>query len=211
MFVRTGVALAAAAVAVFAVAPGASAHVTVNPNTATQGGYTKITFRVPTEKDNASTTKVEVDLPADHPIASISLKPVAGWTAESTTTKLATPIKSDDGEITDAITKIVWTADTNSAIKPGQFQEFDVSLGPLPEVDQLVFKALQTYSDGDIVRWIDEPSGNTEPEHPAPVLKLAKPAPHPRPRPAPRQLTPPPTPRTTTTTTDWPSASASAA
>jgi uncharacterized protein YcnI len=174
ILVRTGAALAAAAVAAFGFAAAASAHVTVNPNTATQGGYTKVTFRVPNEKDNASTTKVEVDLPADHPIASVSLKPVAGWTAEATTTKLATPIKSDDGEITDAITKIVWTADASSAIKPGQFQEFDVSLGPLPEVDQLVFKALQTYSDGDVVRWIDEPSGTTEPDHPAPVLKLAK-------------------------------------
>jgi hypothetical protein len=39
-------------------------------------------------------------------------------------------------------------------IKPGQFQEFDVSLGPLPNVDQLVFKALRYYSDGDTVRWI---------------------------------------------------------
>ena len=54
-----------------------------------------------------------------------------------------------------------------------QFQEFDVSLGPLPDIDQIVFKALQTYSDGEIVRWIDEPAAGTEPEHPAPVLKLA--------------------------------------
>jgi hypothetical protein len=32
---------------------------------------------------------------------------------------------------------------------------------------------LQTYSDGNIVRWIDETvEGQPEPEHPAPVLKL---------------------------------------
>jgi hypothetical protein len=49
-----------------------------------------------------------------------------------------------------------------------------VSLGPLPQVDQLVFKALQTYSDGDIVRWIEVPAAGAEAEHPAPVLKLAK-------------------------------------
>jgi hypothetical protein len=41
-------------------------------------------------------------------------------------------------------------------------------------VDQIIFKALQTYSDGDIVRWIDEPAPGVEPDHPAPVLKLTK-------------------------------------
>ena len=48
-----------------------------------------------------------------------------------------------------------------------------MSLGPLPTADQIVFKALQTYSDGEIVRWIDEAAG-AEAEHPAPVLKLTK-------------------------------------
>ena len=52
--------------------------------------------------------------------------------------------------------------------------EFDISAGPLPEVDQIVFKALQTYSDGDVVRWIDEPTAGVDLEHPAPVLKLTK-------------------------------------
>jgi hypothetical protein len=48
-----------------------------------------------------------------------------------------------------------------------------VSMGPLPKIDQMIFKSLQTYSDGNVVRWIDEPSTDgTEPESPAPVLKL---------------------------------------
>ncbi|MFU8875488.1 YcnI family protein [Micromonospora sp. SL4-19] len=167
--------IAAAVTAItLGVAGPASAHVTVNPKEATQGGYTKVTFRVPNEKDNANTTKVEVSLPASSPIGSVSLKPMAGWTGQTETSKLATPIKVHDSELTEAVTKITWTADANSAIKPGQFQEFDVSLGPLPETDQLVFKALQTYSDGDVVRWIEEPTSGAEPEHPAPVLKLTK-------------------------------------
>jgi periplasmic copper chaperone A len=156
-----------------AVAAPAFAHVTVNPDSASQGGYTKVSFRVPNEKDNADTTKVEVNLPTDTPIASVSLKPMAGWTETTEKTKLATPITTDDGQITEAITKITWTAAAGNAIKPGQFQEFDVSLGPLPKADQVAFKALQTYSDGDIVRWIEVPTpGGEEPEHPAPVLKL---------------------------------------
>jgi uncharacterized protein YcnI len=163
---------AGAAVLTFALAAPASAHVTVNPSAATQGGYTKVAFRVPNEKDSAETTKVEINLPADKPIASVSLKPLPGWTAQSETTKLATPIKSDDGEITEAVSKITWTAGPGAGIKPGQFEEFEVSLGPLPDTDQVVFKALQTYSDGEVVRWIDEPTAGAEPAHPAPVLTL---------------------------------------
>jgi len=169
-------ALVAAAVGglTLALAAPAAAHVTVNPSTATPGGYGKFTFRVPNEMDNADTTVLEVNLPADAPVASVSVKPIPGWTAVAVKSKLATPIKAHDTEITEAISKITWTAQPGAAIKPGQFQEFDVSLGPLPDSGQMVFKALQTYSNGQIVRWIDEPSTDgTEPEHPAPVLKLA--------------------------------------
>ena len=156
-----------------ALAAPAFAHVTVNPNTATPGGYTKVTFRVPNETDNADTNTLEVDLPADNPVASVSVKPVPGWTAVAAKSKLSTPLKVHDTEITEAVSKITWTAQADAAIKPGQFQEFDVSLGPLPASGQMIFKALQTYSDGTIVRWIDEPATDgTEPEHPAPVLKL---------------------------------------
>ena len=171
---RIGVVTAGAAALVFTLAGPASAHVTVNPDTAAQGAYTKVSFRVPTESDTASTTKVQVNLPTDTPIASVSTKPVPGWTVATVKTKLQTPIKSDDGDITEAVTQITWTAGSGAAIKPGQFQEFDVSLGPLPaNVNQIIFKALQTYSDGSIVRWIDEPATDgSEPDHPAPVLKL---------------------------------------
>ncbi len=170
---RTGVVSAIAAGILFAVAGPASAHVTVNPNTAAKGAYTKVTFRVPNETDKLDTTKVQVNLPTDTPVASVALKPVPGWVAVSVKSKLATPLKTDDGDITEAVTQITWTADATAPIKPGQFQEFDVSLGPLPDAKQIIFKALQTYSDGSIVRWIDEPTtGGGEPEHPAPVLKL---------------------------------------
>jgi uncharacterized protein YcnI len=172
MYLLKRSALVAAAVAglTLAVAAPASAHVTVNPGTATPGGFTKATFRVPNESDTASTTKLEINLP---PIASVSIKPVAGWTAAPIKTKLDKPLEAHGTQISEAITKITWTAQAGSEIKPGTFQEFDVSLGPLPESGQLVFKTLQTYSDGTIVRWIEEPTTDgTEPERPAPVLKL---------------------------------------
>jgi uncharacterized protein YcnI len=168
---RTAVLLTTAVLSLVAAASVAEAHVTVNPNTEPQGGYSKVSFRVPNEEANASTTSVEVDIPVDHPIASVSVRPVPGWTATTSTSQLATPIKTDDGDVTQAVSKIVWTG---GKIDPGQFQEFDVSLGPLPkDTDRIVFKALQTYSDGTVVRWIDVPqAGQPEPDHPAPVLHL---------------------------------------
>jgi hypothetical protein len=59
-------------------------------------------------------------------------------------------------------------------IQPGEFDEFEVSVGPLPEdADQILFPSLQTYQSGEVVRWIDEPlESGEEPEHPAPLLTL---------------------------------------
>ncbi|MGW3960912.1 YcnI family copper-binding membrane protein [Amycolatopsis sp. NPDC005003] len=150
----------------------AFAHVTVTPNTGTPGGYTRVAFNVPNEKPDASTVKLEVVLPADHPLASVSVQPVPGWTVTREKTKLPQPVRTDDGEVTEAVTSIVWQG---GQVQPGQFQQFLVSLGPLPkDTGQLVFKALQTYSDGSVVRWIDLPDGSgAEPEHPAPTLSLA--------------------------------------
>jgi hypothetical protein len=88
-----------------------------------------------------------------------------------TTTKLKTPVKTDDGTITDAVSEVTWTG---GRIRPGQYQDFNVAFGQLPDTtDQLTFKTLQTYSDGNVVRWIEETQkGQNEPENPAPVLQL---------------------------------------
>jgi uncharacterized protein YcnI len=162
------------AVLTLAVASPAAAHVTVSSPGATQGGYATVTFKVPNESDTAGTTKLEVNLPKETPFASVSVRPVPGWTAVAEKSKLDTPIEAHGTQLTEAVTRITWTAAANAAIKPGEFQAFDVSLGPLPKVEQVVFKALQTYSDGSVVRWIEEPAADgTESESPAPVLKLA--------------------------------------
>ena len=167
----------AGSAALLALAAPASAHVTVNSTDATQGGYAVITFRVPTESDTASTTALKVQLPTDTPFASVSVQPHPGWSFTTKTTKLASPIKTDDGdEISQAVSEIDWKADSAAtAIKPGEFDQFNVSAGPLPKVKSITFKAVQVYSDGSQVNWIDVPApGSTvEPEHPAPTLQLA--------------------------------------
>ncbi|WP_329519083.1 YcnI family copper-binding membrane protein [Spirillospora sp. NBC_01491] len=159
------------AISVAGLATAASAHVTVNPGTAEQGGYTKVSFRVPNERDDAGTTKVRVDLPADHPLASVSVRPVPGWTVKVDKSRLPTPVQTEGGELTEAVTRITWTG---GRIEAGQFQEFDVSMGPIPTgIDRLVFKTEQTYSGGEVVKWDqNQVDGQDEPEHPAPVLRL---------------------------------------
>jgi uncharacterized protein YcnI len=170
---RVGTVAATVLVSIGVFASAAAAHVTVNPNTAYKGGYTKLTFRVPTEKDNASTTKLQVFFPADAPLAYVGVKPHAGWTYTITKQKLAKPIKSDDGDVTEGVAEIAWTANDKVGIKPSEFDEFDVSVGPLPDVATMTFKALQTYSNGDVVRWIEmKGADGKDPEHPAPVLTL---------------------------------------
>jgi uncharacterized protein YcnI len=173
---RIAVVGAVTGLGLFAVAGTAFAHVTAQPGTATQGGNAKIAFRTPNEEDSANTVKLEVSFPTDHPVPSVLTEPVPGWTASVEKANLATPIKTDDGEVTQAVSKITWSG---GQIAPGQFQDFSVSLESLPsDTDKLEFKAVQTYSNGDVVRWIDDtPAGGPEPEHPAPILTLTKAAP----------------------------------
>lgn len=129
---------------------------------------------MPNERDNASTTKVEVNLPADHPLASVMPQPVPGWNVKVTKSKLDKPLTMHGEKIGEAVTKVTWTAD-GKGIQPGYFQKFPLSLGALPEdTDQLVFKAIQTYSNKEVVRWIEVPQeGQDEPENPAPTLALS--------------------------------------
>lgn len=152
----------------------AAAHVTVNPKAAEPGSYAKLTFRVPNERPGSATVKLEVSLPKEQPLKSVSVKPVPGWKATVEKSAPATPAAGQNaGEVTSVVSKITWSG---GAIRAGEFQEFDVSVGPLPENSrQMVFKAIQTYDNGEVVRWIDvADEGSTEkPEHPAPVLKLA--------------------------------------
>jgi uncharacterized protein YcnI len=160
-----------AAIGVLAVASPAAAHVTVNPTQTTQGGYAQLAFRVPNESDTESTTKLEVQMPENAPLASVSTQPVPGWTATVTKRKLDKPVDVHGSPVSEVVSVITWTAAEGAAIEPGEFQEFAISAGPLPTgVDQVLFKALQTYSDGTVVRWIDPPKEGAE--YPAPALKL---------------------------------------
>jgi periplasmic copper chaperone A len=174
---RAGTVLAVATTATLAAAAPAFAHVTASPEVAEQGEYAVIAMRVPTESDTAGTVALQVTLPAEHPITSVRTSPIPGWTATTTTAQLNPPIESHGRTITEAVRTITWTAAPGTRIGPGEFAEFPLSLGPLPTgTDRLVLPAVQTYDDGEVVAWDQQPTADgAEPERPAPVVTLTPP------------------------------------
>jgi uncharacterized protein YcnI len=146
----------------------AQAHVTLQPNNAVAGAYTRLDVRVPNERDDASTNKVEVQFPDG--FAAASYEPVPGWDVKVSKKKLAKPIQTDDGEITEGVDTVTWTAKSaDDAIPPGAFQDFGLSVQiPGKAGDKLTFKALQTYGGGEVVRWI----GAEDSDNPAPSVSV---------------------------------------
>ncbi|HEY4376938.1 MAG TPA: YcnI family protein [Acidimicrobiales bacterium] len=150
----------------------ASAHVIVTPGTAVKGASdVELSFRAPTESDTASTVGLDVQIPTDHPLLDVLVKQKPGWKVQVKTTKLAKPVTTDDGPVTEAVSEIIWTG---GSVPPNNYDDFDVTVGQLPDdTNQIEFKAIQTYSDKSQVAWIeDTPKGGEEPEHPAPILQL---------------------------------------
>lgn len=131
-------------------APAADAHVTVLPAVARPGQTVTLNFRVLNERSDARTVGIDVFVPAGvHATASDR----RGWTR------------------VDRPREFSWTADgTGAAIGGSSAKDFEVRVGPLPRSPKVVFKALQHYSDGAIVRWIQTAAGG---DRPAPVLRLS--------------------------------------
>lgn len=158
-----------------AFAAPAYAHVTVTAPGATRGGSDQeITFRVPVEK-NVDTVGVTVALPTSTPIASVLVAPMPGWTHREKSIKLGKPIKTDDGVITTAVSRITWRAESGHGLAPGEFGAFTIIAGQLPDTGSLTFKVLQYYRGGAVERWnqVAAPGSTAEPENPAPVLQLS--------------------------------------
>ena len=172
---RAGTVLSVAVTATVLGAAPAFAHVTAQPGQAAQGSYSVVDLRVPNESDTAGTVKLEVTLPADHPLASVRTSPVAGWTATMTEAPLNPPVQSGERILDKAVRTVTWTANPGTRIGPGEFMDFPLSLGPLPTgVGELVLPAVQTYDDGQVVSWNQpmNPDGS-EPERPAPAVTLS--------------------------------------
>lgn len=171
---RTGTVLLATGAALLLGTGTALAHVSITTGSVAPDSYSTVGFRVPNESDTATTTKVEIQLPADTPFAFVSAGQAPGWTITTTTTQFDAPITVGTITVDKAITSVTFTADDGAGLAPHEFAVFDLLLGPIPAVDSLAFGAVQTYDDGEIVNWTEPtPAGGEEPEHPAPVLKIA--------------------------------------
>jgi uncharacterized protein YcnI len=160
--------LALTLTAVAIAAPAAEAHVTLNPRTATANSFARLDVRVPNERDEASTRAVAVTFPAG--FYSVSVKRVWGWTAKITMTKLATPVESEDGQITARVSKVTWRANgRRNWIAPNMFEEFGLSMRvPNTPGRALAFPSRQTYSNKEIVRWTGAAGSDT----PAPIVNV---------------------------------------
>lgn len=146
-----------------------SAHVSVQPKEAIVG-YSVSSVRVPNEKETA-TTKVRVVVPEGVDVHGVM--PIAGWqyiltreeSGNSTETIEGEDHHGDEGRITE----IAWSG---GRIGVGEFMEFPLSVQYAADIDEAIWKAYQTYADGEVVPW----DGSDE-KHPAPqvtVLKEAK-------------------------------------
>ena len=161
---------AAAAAAALTLPAVAGAHVTVNPREAAAGSFSVMTVRVPNERDNKGTVKVDLRLPDGFYFA--SYKKVPGWKVKLMKEKLSKPVDLDGFKVDRQVTRIVWTGNPKRGgiIRPDQFEEFPLSVRvPDGQVgSQLVFKAYQTYRGGERVRW----TGAADSETPAPRVTL---------------------------------------
>jgi uncharacterized protein YcnI len=167
--IRVAGAVFVAGASLVAMALPAWAHVTMHSYEAQAGGSDAlISFRTPNEESNATTTTLEVDFPAATPLIGLYVEPMPGWQFQVTTSNLPKPVTNGDGTFSQYVSKVVWSGGN---IPVGGYQDFNVDVSDLPNVPMIEVKALQTYSNGDIVRWIDDPTNPNAP-HPAPTLAL---------------------------------------
>lgn len=142
------------------VAGPAFAHVEIaREGVVSSDGTIRASLTVPNEEKSAGTVKITLVFPATPALKTAQPDPINGWSFNVE--------KNPAGDVT----QIVWTGGpltgTNSVNLP-------LTIGAIPNGTATIpFKALQTYDNGDVVRWIEPtPPGGAEPEHPAPVLSV---------------------------------------
>jgi uncharacterized protein len=161
--------LIAAAVVALVLAPAAAAHVTVNPSEWEADGFARFAIRVPNERENAATTRIALRFPDQ--ILSASFQPIEGWRRSVEMRTLDEPIDVEGEQVTEKIHTVTWSG---GRIRPGEFQEFGMSLRvPNEPGAELAFPAVQTYSGGEVVRWIGPPDS----DEPAPRVAITEPEP----------------------------------
>jgi uncharacterized protein YcnI len=140
------------ALAALTFAASAFAHARISPPVALAKDSQVYTLAVPTEKENAKTTSIELTLPAGFSID--SFVPAAGWRRA---------VQSTGSGQAAVITKVTWTG---GSVPTGEDAAFSF-LALANASRTYTFSVRQTYSDGSVVDW----SGPESSDAPAPTLK----------------------------------------
>ena len=134
-------------------ATSAFAHAEMSPAVALTKHGQLFTLAVPTEKENATTTKIELTPPGGFAID--SFVPSPGWSRNVQST--------GSGESTE-IHKVTWSGGNVPSEEDALFQ----FLASSDSAKTYSFKVRQTYSDGTVVDWAGPESSDT----PAPQVEL---------------------------------------
>ena len=134
-------------------AASAFAHAEVSPAVALTKHGQLFTLAVPTEKENATTTKVELTPPDGFSID--SFVPSPGWTRDVKSTGSGEEIK---------IERVSWSGGKIPTEEDAVFQ----FLASADSAKTYSFKVRQTYSDGSVVDWSGPESSDT----PAPQVEF---------------------------------------
>ena len=135
--------LALACAAALVAAGVASAHATMSPPVALNGKLQQFTLSVPTEKQGATTTTIELTVPAGFAID--SFEPSPGWTRSATASK------------------VTWSGGSTPTDEDSVFR-FNASTSG---AKTYTFVVRQTYSDRSVVDWSGPESSDT----PAPTVE----------------------------------------
>jgi len=126
----------------FASAIPASAHVSVKPNQVGAAERVNFVVGVPTEEEDP-TVQVRLVIPEGLQSVTPFVKP--GWNIELK--------KTGEGEEAK-VTEIIWSG---GSIPAERRDEFVFSAQAPADETSLVWKAYQTYGDGDVVAWENDP------------------------------------------------------
>jgi periplasmic copper chaperone A len=149
---------------------GADAHISLHPNTVPAGAFATLDVRVPGEEQGAHVTKVAMLLPAG--FTSVEFENVPGWSARLIHQKVSQPIQTDEGPVSEEVSQVIWTwSGPLSVVDEGQFVQFPLSVAIPDDLAgrALLLKTVQSYSNGQVVHWIDPSLGA---EHPAPRINV---------------------------------------
>jgi uncharacterized protein YcnI len=140
---------------VLGVPAAALAHARVSPAVSLSGELQLYSLAVPTEKENAATTKIVLTVPDGFGIDSF-VPPPAGWSQS---------VKSTGSGENSIVQQVTWTGGRTPTGQDSMFQ----FLAQPSKPGTYTFHVQQTYSDGSIVDW----TGPESSESPAPTIEAA--------------------------------------